>query len=120
MNSRTPTSPKSKSCRPWQATPAMCFRSEIPTRRSTAFVVPLSGRDFESADIISMIEDKRRQSRCRWRDFAILYRSHFHRDEIARELAEKGIPFTIENMDVMDTPEVRDLLACLGAIDSIA
>ncbi len=83
-------------------------------------VVPLSGRDFESADIISMIEDKRRQSRCRWRDFAILYRSHFHRDEIARELAEKGIPFTIENMDVMDTPEVRDLLACLGAIDSIA
>ena len=35
-------------------------------------------------------------------------------------MGEKGIPFTIENMDVMDTPEVRDLLACLGAIDSTA
>ena len=50
----------------------------------------------------------------------MLYRSHFHRDEVVRELGEKGIPFTIENMDVVDTPEVRDVLACLGAMDSTA
>ena len=83
-------------------------------------VVPLSARDFECADIVSAIEEKRRQLRGRWCDFAVLYRSHFHRDEIAHELGEKGIPFTIENMDVLDTPEVRDLLACLGAVDSTA
>lgn len=83
-------------------------------------VVSLSGRDYECADIVATIEEKRRQIRGRWSDFAVLYRSHFHRDEIARELAEKGIPFTIENMDVLDTPEVRDLLACLGAVDSTA
>jgi DNA helicase II / ATP-dependent DNA helicase PcrA len=83
-------------------------------------IVPLSAKDFESADIIATIEEKRRQARGHWKDFAVLYRSHFHRDEIARELGEKGIPFTIENMDVMDTPEVRDLLACLGAVDSTA
>jgi superfamily I DNA/RNA helicase/RecB family exonuclease len=83
-------------------------------------IVPLSGRDYESADIIAVVEEKRRQLRCRWSDFAVLYRSHFHRDEIARELGEKGIPFSIENMDVLDTPEVRDLLACLGAVDSTA
>src|SRR5262249_8182490 len=83
-------------------------------------VVPLSARDFESADIVAAIEEKRRQLRGRWSDFAVLYRSHFHRDEIARELGEKGIPFTIENMDVLDTPEVRNLLSCLGAVDSTA
>ena len=83
-------------------------------------VVPLSGKDFEPADILAVLEQKRRQLRCRWKDFAILYRSHFHRDEIARELGERGIPFAIENMDVLDTPEVRDVLACLGAVDSTA
>ena len=83
-------------------------------------VVPLGGKDFEPADIVSVMEDKRRQLRCRWGDFAVLYRSHFHRDEVARDLIERGIPFAIENMDVLDTPEIRDLLACLGAVDSVA
>jgi len=83
-------------------------------------IVPLSARDFEATDIVAVIQEQRRQSRCRWKDFAVLYRSHFHRDEIAKELGEKEIPFSIENMDVLDTPEVRDVLACLGAVDSTA
>ncbi len=83
-------------------------------------IVPLSGKDFEATDIVAVIQEQRRQLRCRWKDFAILYRSHFHRDEIAKELVEQGIPFSIENMDVLDTAEVRDLLACLGAVDSTA
>jgi superfamily I DNA/RNA helicase/RecB family exonuclease len=83
-------------------------------------IVPLSGRDYEATDIVAVIQEQRRQHRCRWKDFAILYRSHFHRDEIAKELGEKGVPFSIENMDVLDTPEVRDLLACIGAVDSTA
>src|SRR5262249_7365744 len=82
-------------------------------------IVPLAARDFEAADIVAMIEEKRGQ-RCPWSDFAVLYRSHFHRDELAAELGERGIPFSIENMDVMDTSEVRDLLACLGAVNSVA
>lgn len=83
-------------------------------------IVPLSSKDSEAADVVAMIEDRRRQLRGRWSDFAVLYRSHLHRDEIAQQLAQRGIPFAIENMDVMDTPQVRDLLACLGAIDSVA
>jgi DNA helicase-2/ATP-dependent DNA helicase PcrA len=82
-------------------------------------IVPLTGRDFEAADIVAMIEEKH-GPRCPWSDFAVLNRSHFHRDELAAELAERGIPFSIENMDVMDTSEVRDLLACLGAVNSVA
>ena len=34
-------------------------------------------------------------------------------------MAEQGIPFAIENMDVVDTPEARDLFACLGAVVSV-
>lgn len=83
-------------------------------------IVPLSGKDFEATDFVAVIQEQRRQFRCRWKDFAVLYRSHFHRDEIAKELGDKGIPFSIENMDVLDTPEVRDVLACLGAVDSTA
>jgi len=83
-------------------------------------IVPLSGKDFEATDLVAVIQEQRRQFRCRWKDFAVLYRSHFHRDEIAKELGEKAIPFSIENMDVLDTPEVRDVLACLGAVDSTA
>jgi DNA helicase-2/ATP-dependent DNA helicase PcrA len=82
-------------------------------------IVPLAARDFEAADIAAMIEEKH-GPRCPWSDFAVLYRSHFHRDELAAELGERGIPFSIENMDVMDTSEVRDLLACLGAVNSVA
>jgi len=83
-------------------------------------IVPLAARDFEPTDVLAMIEQKKREVRARWKDFAILYRLHFHRDDVARELGQKGIPFTIENMDVMETPEVRDVVACLGAIDSTA
>ncbi len=45
----------------------------------------------------------------------MLYRQHNHRDELVQELAERGIPFSIEGLDVLDTPEVRDAVACLTA-----
>lgn len=51
---------------------------------------------------------------------AVLYRTHIHRDEVAAELARNNIPFSIEGLDVLDTSEVRDLLACLGATISDA
>jgi DNA helicase-2/ATP-dependent DNA helicase PcrA len=85
-------------------------------------VVSLLRRDdeAEAADLVEVIEEKRRQLRCRWSDFAVLYRLHIHRDQVASKLGQKGIPFSIENLDVMDTPEARDLLACLGAVHSTA
>ncbi len=59
--------------------------------------------------------DKDKEERCRWSDFAVLYRAHGNRDELVRELTERGIPFSIEGLDVLDTPEVRDLVACFSA-----
>lgn len=73
-------------------------------------------KDIECADIVAEIREMRRKHHARWSDFAILYRSHGHRSEIVAELAEQGIPFAIENMDVLDTPLVRDLLACLRVV----
>jgi superfamily I DNA/RNA helicase/RecB family exonuclease len=75
-------------------------------------------RTVECSDLVPTLRELKRQTRGEWRDFAVLYRQHLHRDEIAVELAEQGIPFSIENMDVMDTSEVRDLFACLGAVVS--
>lgn len=75
---------------------------------------------MEATDLVSTLIERRRQSRCDWKDIAILYRTHSHRDEVAAELAKNGLPFSIENLDVLDAPEVRDLLACLGAIVSDA
>ena len=39
-----------------------------------------------------------------------------NRDDVVQQLAEHEIPFSIENMDVSDTPEVRDLFACVAAV----
>ncbi|MEY2412137.1 MAG: ATP-dependent helicase UvrD/PcrA, partial [Acidobacteriaceae bacterium] len=81
-------------------------------------VVVLTAKEAECHDLIARIRDERRKSRCDWKQFAILYRMNSHRDEIADELARQGIPFSIENLDVMETPMTRDLFACLGAIVS--
>ncbi len=76
-------------------------------------------KDVESADVISIILEKKKQLRLPWKRFAILYRSHLHNDEVANGLAEKRIPFSIENLNAADTPQVRDLLACAGGIVSL-
>ncbi len=76
------------------------------------------GREVEPSDAVMTIRRLRRESRCPWKKIAVLYRQHLHRDDLAAELAEQGIPFSIENMDVIDTPDARDLFACLGAVVS--
>lgn len=77
-------------------------------------------RELEAGDLVSAIRQKQRALKCNWEKFAVIYRNHSHRDEIVGELSRRGIPFSIEGMDVLETPEVRDLLACLGAVVSPA
>jgi ATP-dependent DNA helicase UvrD/PcrA len=78
--------------------------------------ISFAGKNAEAPDVVRIIEETKRSRRCKWRDFGILYRSHIHRDEVAQELAERQIPFSIENMDVSDTPQVRDLFACVAVV----
>jgi DNA helicase-2/ATP-dependent DNA helicase PcrA len=82
-------------------------------------IVTWRDKEVEAADLARRIQKKRKDKdkdkRCRWSDFAVLYRQHHHRDELVHELAERGIPFSIEGLDVLDTAEVRDVVACLTA-----
>jgi ATP-dependent DNA helicase UvrD/PcrA len=82
----------------------------------TVEAISFGGKDAEAPDVASIIEETRRRLRCRWKDFGVLYRLHSHRDDVVRQLAEREIPFSIENMDVSDTPEVRDLFACVASV----
>jgi superfamily I DNA/RNA helicase/RecB family exonuclease len=75
-------------------------------------------RELESADLVSAIRQKQKKLRCSWSRFAVIYRNHLHRDEVVEELARWKIPYSIENMDVLDTAEARDLLACAGVVVS--
>jgi len=83
-----------------------------------AVLFGLKGKDVECSDLVTIIRERQRRLRCKWNSFAVLYRQHSHRDELVEEMVEQGVPFSIENMDVMDTPEARDLFACLGAVIS--
>ena len=105
----------------YQRTPLESLRDEQAEQEGNAGPAPLveivtwGDKEVEAADLAYRIQKKRREQRCRWSDFAVLYRQHSHRDELVRELAERGIPFSIEGLDVLDTPEVRDVVACLTA-----
>ena len=91
-------------------------RSGLPVE---AVVLGARDRDLESADVAGLLKQRKREFRCDWSDLGVLYRQHLHRDELVVELTEQGIPFSIENMDVMDTPQGRDLFACLGTVVSL-
>lgn len=52
-----------------------------------------------------------------WRDFAVLYRAHAHRDSLVARLTEREIPFVIRNLSILDSTLVRDACAYLRLID---
>ena len=53
----------------------------------------------------------------RWRTFAVLYRSHAHRDKLVDVLKARKIPFVIKNLSILSHRLVRDLIAYLRLID---
>jgi DNA helicase II / ATP-dependent DNA helicase PcrA len=78
-------------------------------------IVIWGDKEVEAADLARQIQKKKKEQRCNWKDFAILYRQHGHREELVKEFTERGIPFSIEALDVLHTPEIRDVIACLTA-----
>src|SRR5438132_10550489 len=52
----------------------------------------------------------------RWKDFAVLYRQHAHRDHLVEELSRRKIPFVITKLSIIEHPLVRDVLAYLRLI----
>ena len=52
----------------------------------------------------------------KWKDFAVLYRQHAHRDDLVEELSRRKIPFVISKLSILDHPLVKDALAYLRMI----
>lgn len=93
-------------------------KSGVAPANAPVTAIILKDRGTEGPDLVAYLRDAQRRSRCKWSDFGVLYRSHLHRDDLVQELAEAGIPFVIESMDISDTPEARDLFACVNVIVS--
>jgi DNA helicase-2/ATP-dependent DNA helicase PcrA len=53
----------------------------------------------------------------RWRDFAVLYRKHSHRNLLVTELERRGIPIAIKKLSILESPLVRDVLAYLRLLN---
>ncbi len=106
----------------YRRTPLQSAREEDANREGKSLsalpveAISFARKEAEAPDVVRIIEEIKRHSRCRWKDIAILYRSHIQRDEVVQELAAHDIPFSIDNMDVSDTPEVRDLFASVDVV----
>src|SRR5215472_16658204 len=77
--------------------------------------VELPEPEDEARWVASEIERIHKAGR-RWRDFAVLYRAHSHRDELVHELSRRKIPFVISRLSILDHPLVKDVIAYLRAI----
>jgi len=56
----------------------------------------------------------------KWRTFAVLYRSHAHRDKLVDALKARKIPFVIKNLTILSHRLVRDMIAYLRLIDQLS
>jgi DNA helicase II / ATP-dependent DNA helicase PcrA len=121
VNENPPVFAQKGSMVAYQRSPLESVREEEARARGDQAAAPLveivtwGDQEVEAADLAYRMQQTRKAQRCAWRDFAVLYRLHNHRDELVKELAERGIPFSIEGLDVLDTPVVRDAIACLAA-----
>ncbi len=105
----------------YKRTPLISARDEEDARpRELVESVRLAARDLESLDLVETLRERKRRPGTQWSDIAVLYRSHLHCEQVAAELTEQGVPFFIENMNVLDTTEARDLFACAGSVVSSA
>jgi DNA helicase-2/ATP-dependent DNA helicase PcrA len=88
-----------------------------PLQTGPVEIVLTSGDDEEAAHVATALE-KLTAARGDKLDCAVLYRAHAHRDVLAKELAHRRLPFTVRGLDALDTGDVRDMIACLRAIQS--
>jgi DNA helicase-2/ATP-dependent DNA helicase PcrA len=69
-------------------------------------VAELASKEEEAVWVASEIERSHRAGR-RWKDFAVLYRAHTHRNLLVEELSRRKIPFVISKLSILDHPLVE-------------
>ena len=78
-------------------------------------LVELEAPEDEAAWVADELQRLRAAGR-RWKDFAVLYRQHAHRNHLVEELCLRKIPFVISKLSILEHPLVRDVLAYLHLI----
>ena len=78
-------------------------------------VVELEAPEDEAAWLADELQRLHAAGRC-WKDFAVLYRQHAHRNHLVEELCLRKIPFVISKLSILEHPLVRDVLAYLHLI----
>jgi len=78
-------------------------------------IVEIDSPESEATWVADELERLHRAGR-RWRDFAVLYRQHAHRDFLVEELSQRKVPFVISKLSILEHPLVRDVLAYLRLI----
>jgi DNA helicase-2/ATP-dependent DNA helicase PcrA len=78
-------------------------------------IVELESPEAEASWVAGELQRLHNAGR-RWRDFAVLYRQHAHRDFLVDELSRCKIPFVISRLSILEHPLVRDVLAYLRLI----
>ena len=78
-------------------------------------IVEIETPEDEAAWVADELERLHHAGR-RWKDFAVLYRQHAHRDHLVEQLSQRRIPFVISKLSILEHPLVRDVLAYLRLI----
>ena len=109
---------------PAVAQPGQLFRVPLSSAREQAgekgsavelaYVPTDFGNETEATEIADAIERLHQHSP--WKQVAVLYRQHGHREQLVRELGRRKIPVDVRGINVLDTPEVRDALAAIRAV----
>ena len=78
-------------------------------------VAEFASPDEEAHWVASEIE-RLHEAGAPWRNFAVLYRKHTHRNQLLAALRRKRIPFVIRRFSILSSPLVRDLFAYLRLV----
>ena len=80
-------------------------------------MVPYREYPQECSDIAERILELHAQG-ARWRDCAVLFRSHANAEGLVEELGARSIPFEVQDTDVFESDALRDLVAWLHCLIS--
>jgi DNA helicase II / ATP-dependent DNA helicase PcrA len=99
-------------------------KSDLFPKKNLTASKPL-GEKIRIVELISAAQEARwvaseiarlHAAKAEWRSFAVLYRSHTHRNLLVQELSKRRIPFVIRNLSILENTLVRDLIAYLRLI----
>ena len=104
----------------WKREPLTCarLRTDANLKHAPAVQAIAHGSEQDAVFVADQIESMRRTNAdLEFKDFAVLYRSHFCREQVVGELTRRGIPIRVKGADLMATPELRDAMAVLRVLD---